>query len=889
MHVLFAGSILLLRPVKFSTCSPFWLLATGAAATLAGNLPASAACSPVPTAGNDSVFCSGTITGNIDLLDGDDFVSLGEGSIVNGRLLLGQGQDTAIVAGRINGKISTTFSTNGGQIINPAGQEQITIESTGSIVNTDPAPAQERSAITITGSAQIINHGLIDNSAVGAGPHTDALYFAYTGAGGTSVENVIVNSGSIIAKRAAIQDASNPGATRRYTVTNTGLMTGFGNDPVIRFGDANGDDIIRNDGGTITHASKAIQMNFGADQLFNINGGTIVGSIDLGATHAGDGGDYLFNDASSSITGNVLTGDGDDIVENWGALLGDISMGAGTDQLILGGAARLAPGALLDGGADGAALNDTLTLSGWRGSLLPGQVTNWSQIDLRAGTDLTIGAGTVNFDGLANGLLLQPDSVLRLNGSVTLSSHASNAGLIDLTADGNAPGNVLTVNGNYTGGTGGSVQVDTVLNDGSVDSTDRLHVIGNSQGHTLVKVINAGGAGALTGSAATDGIQIITVDGVSGGTFSLANRVTANQYGYQLVQADGQNWYLQSFILPQMAAYEGISPLLRQDVDPLAIRKQGRQYGQVPSPPTSAFAATSYFPTAPLAAMMQPSPVHTQEGMWARIKGTASRMNDNRISAGNMTDAYEQTSAGFEFGLDHTYTLPNDETLTAGWFAFFDRETMQTRREDGRKLLDMLGGEVGLGGEVTYQPSKTSYVDLVGRLAAKQMEIAVPDRDLSSTANIWSGTLAAEYGNMFSMSDVSRLTPYGQVMLGATRMSKFIDEDGVAVHAAPQASLRLRAGARYEQQIAVGDAIHMFHIDGNLSYDPLGPAEVTYFNEERHLAQSRLWGGAHVGVNSHLSPTQQINIDLGGQIPLDRHFDGSYNVSLRMGMTQVFQ
>lgn len=106
------------------------------------------------------------------------------------------------------------------------------------------------------------------------------------------------------------------------------------------------------------------------------------------------------------------------------------------------------------------------------------------------------------------------------NGTFTLLGNLNNAGNLNLV--GTAPGNVLLVNGNYTGGPGASLTLSTRLNPGgplSNQSTDRLLIKGNSPGTTLVHVEpTADSPGGFTSQdfiRPSDGISIIQVAAAS--------------------------------------------------------------------------------------------------------------------------------------------------------------------------------------------------------------------------------------------------------------------------------------------------------------------------------------------------------------------------------------
>ncbi|EFH7161893.1 autotransporter outer membrane beta-barrel domain-containing protein, partial [Escherichia coli] len=122
------------------------------------------------------------------------------------------------------------------------------------------------------------------------------------------------------------------------------------------------------------------------------------------------------------------------------------------------------------------------------------------------------------------------------------SGNVTNSGTLDLRAD--APGNVLTVGGNYTGNNG-TLLMNTVLGDDS-SATDKLVIKGDASGQTRVEVTKAGGTGAQT----LNGIELIHVDGnADSAEFVQARRIAAGAYDYTLGRGQGSNsgnWYLTS-------------------------------------------------------------------------------------------------------------------------------------------------------------------------------------------------------------------------------------------------------------------------------------------------------------------------------------------------------
>lgn len=129
-----------------------------------------------------------------------------------------------------------------------------------------------------------------------------------------------------------------------------------------------------------------------------------------------------------------------------------------------------------------------------------------------------------------------------LSGYGGVAGNVTNSGTFDLRAD--APGNVLTVGGNYTGNNG-TLLMNTVLGDDS-SATDKLVIKGDASGQSRVAVTNAGGTGAQT----LNGIELIHVDGnADSAEFVQVGRIAAGAYDYRLGRGQGSNsgnWYLTS-------------------------------------------------------------------------------------------------------------------------------------------------------------------------------------------------------------------------------------------------------------------------------------------------------------------------------------------------------
>lgn len=156
-------------------------------------------------------------------------------------------------------------------------------------------------------------------------------------------------------------------------------------------------------------------------------------------------------------------------------------------------------------------------------------------------------SGNVTTAGDVN---VMPGGTLRV-AKTTIGGNLENGGTVQMNSEGGKPGNVLTVNGNYTGNNGLMTFNATLSGDNS--PTDKMNVKGDTQGNTRVRVDNIGGVGAQT----VNGIELIEVGGNSAGNFALTTgTVEAGAYVYTLAKGKGndeKNWYLTS-------KWDGVTP-----------------------------------------------------------------------------------------------------------------------------------------------------------------------------------------------------------------------------------------------------------------------------------------------------------------------------------------
>jgi autotransporter family porin len=118
----------------------------------------------------------------------------------------------------------------------------------------------------------------------------------------------------------------------------------------------------------------------------------------------------------------------------------------------------------------------------------------------------------------------------------------------------------LTIAGDYKGNNGLFRMRSRLADDNS--PTDRIHVMGNTSGSSLIAVDALDGGGDHT----VDGVQLVRVDGRSEGTFALSGRAVAGAHEYflhpgSLSQPGDGGWYLRSSLPnPVLEPEDGMEP-----------------------------------------------------------------------------------------------------------------------------------------------------------------------------------------------------------------------------------------------------------------------------------------------------------------------------------------
>jgi len=229
--------------------------------------------------------------------------------------------------------------------------------------------------------------------------------------------------------------------------------------------------------------------------------------------------------------------------------------GHGSDLLWIETPVKLSD-SIMDGGDDSSIADghiDTLHFDQWSGELNGSMLLNWEHILLDNASMITFIDSNLStgYDigedptlALPYGLALLSNSTLRVYHDFSIYGNLHNEAILDMQ-DTIGTASTLTIEHNYTAHDS-MLYIDTKLDDGMPNQTDKLLIKGDTSGETTVSIKNLAGTGAQTHTGDNDGILIIEVLGVSDGIFKLNHIIEIGDYKYNLLKGSNGNWYLQS-------------------------------------------------------------------------------------------------------------------------------------------------------------------------------------------------------------------------------------------------------------------------------------------------------------------------------------------------------
>ncbi|WP_421136506.1 autotransporter outer membrane beta-barrel domain-containing protein [Pseudomonas sp. NFX15] len=412
----------------------------------------------------------------------------------------------------------------------------------------------------------------IDVNGSGAALLAGNAFDAGSGLGGLSVNN----SGELIARGNQQQGIRTFSSTGEQTVTNTGAIQTLGasGSQGIRAEASGAANLQVNNSGAITTrgagSSGIDAQTLGGSTSVNNSAAVQAGWSDSSAVTLAGATQALTNTGTLGALSDAAVradanGPGNTFsLDNAGQMTGSVTATGAVSTLANPGTWTLRNFA----DSTGSGTRDTWGVAVSNlGSAAGNSIDNTGLIRLAAQPT----SGIANFN--TNGAYLplgqtanQPTPGGAVQGQILGVSRFTNSGTLDLAGGSHTVGNVLVISGATTAGTdgggvfvsnGGSVRLNTTLNEGGANSRSDLLVVDStstgSRGTTGLNVTHVDGLGALTQG---NGIAVVELANKSPAAsdpnaFQLANRVVAGPYEYRLQQGtrDGtakDTWYLRS-------------------------------------------------------------------------------------------------------------------------------------------------------------------------------------------------------------------------------------------------------------------------------------------------------------------------------------------------------
>lgn len=521
-----------------------------------GNLTLTSSGITASGAGGYGIYARNT-TGTISLTD--------TGTITSG----GYGIYSLSTGGSTTVNVNNIAASNGYDAIYSISQNNLSITASGLLTATGAPDADGIQGAAIAGALTI--------QAANITADDDGIN-VYGGAGAT-----VTTTGTITAGDEGMEVVTGAAGNAVVTVNNINAV-GINND-AIRV-TAGGTATINVNGavlgGSTSGTGAGIDVEASAATTITISGGASVGSMsDYAIETVGAGATTINN--SGTITGRITLSGNDDVINNLSS--NSINLRRFTDTNADGVRDTEAVGVVIFGAG-----NDTFNNAA-AGTLRVSTVTGATAFNT-ANETFAAGSAALSLTnaGIEQGHLVQLETFIN-SGVITLAD-AETGGTTAVAGDVLAITSLIVPGGVGTSNfisNGGQLHLDTVLDNGAVDTTDVLildSVTTGAGGATGITITDAGGAGGITGTGATSGIRVVEVRGVGSANdaFTLSRAVVGGLFEYELNQADGQNWYLQSdgSFARQIPAYQALPLALSgfaRDQMPWAQKRWGHAEG----------------------------------------------------------------------------------------------------------------------------------------------------------------------------------------------------------------------------------------------------------------------------------------------------------------------
>ena len=621
--------------------------------------------------------------------------------------------------------------------------------------------------------------------------------------GGTPLNDVVViNTGTIVAHGDVAADAV---TGEIFKSNGIEAQTGHGNITITNSGTVISDKaeailVVTVDGNNLTITNAAGGTIFGAtgisvgdtttsltttgvpgltsfEGLVEIdNSGFIGSSTDLAIDSRNLAADPLINNyAGAVITGVMMLGPGGNTLNNAG-LWNLRSYDTNADLLSV---------AVSDFGTPVAGTTNTINNTGTialLGAPVAGALVNSGGQYLPLGNSFN----TMTVNGPVQGQILGVQTF-------------TNSGIIDLTANPVA-GDVLVISGGHTAGTdgggvfvanGGTLRLNTVLNEGGANSQSDMLVVDSTRlgsAPTGIVVNNAGGMGAETVGDGIALVEVLNKGASADGVFALNGYVAAGAFEYALYHngvgadaADG-NWYLRSAIRPEVPV-DTVVPALASRLGLAMLGSYSSRYGDADNSNFgSNFGAAQYCGDD---AEIRKSDLYTKAPrrkvecntlLWGRVFGETGSAGGGRGTNnggfGSAGPAYSFDYGGFQAGSDLYRTARDGLGLYAGAATAQSNVRSAAGTPAGRLGLDAYG----VGAYWSHRNPQGWYSDLVlqGNWYENIRTASVTGTNFHTRG--WGITASAEAGYVYALGDGYRVIPQGQIIYQRTSIDSRADQ-----------------------------------------------------------------------------------------------------------------
>lgn len=726
-----------------------------------------------------------------------------------------------------------------------AASGNITVTTNGAVTSTGAAS----DAISAAGAANINITANGTVTTTGAGESDGIQAYSYTGSSTIAVTSIT-----------AIDDGINTYGYSGVTVTSTGTITS-GDEGIEAFTGFGGSATITANNVTATGVDNdAIRVTTGGTANITVNGDVLGGST----SGTGAGIDVYYSSATNitvSSSGSVgslsdyaieVNGPGAATISNSGTITGRITLSTGDDTITNLSSNSINLRRFTDTDGDGTrdteaigvaifgAGNDTFDNTA-TGTVRVSTVTGATAFDTSNETFATGSAAlSITNEGIEQGHIVDLETFIN-SGTLTMA---------DLETGGTTPvaGDVLAItslNVPGAGGTssfisnGGELHLDTLLDDGAVDTTDVLildTVTTGAGGATSITITDAGGAGGITGTGATDGIRVVEVRGVGSASdaFTLSRAVVGGIFEYELNQADGQNWYLQSdgTFATQIPAYQALPLALSgfaRDQMPWAQKRWGHVEG------------------------LQ----EAKTGPWLR-GGYVSGSED--FTGGNQYEARDRfAQAGYDLVLD---TDLSGHLSIGGLLQHTSTDTSVT---NGNGSAFEANG-YGAGVSAYWTAGGGLFAEALATLTHYNVNFDRPNFGAVGETDALTYTAGLQVGHQFEVvgeTDKWTVTPRASLTYIDSDIDSFTDATGMAVDFVESDSMLLEAGMISGLDLDLkGNRVLNLSAEIGIEHDLLGGNSITTngvsFATDRDDTRATFGAGATAQLGSNISIFTQV-------------------------------